>query len=725
MQKALISLFGQVLVTPSTDEPSLRIEAAALNAEAALEGFTFAPDLLDALARMDKSEFLRARNALLTDLRDLSGSLMNHAALYNKFPYDTPEAQAYLAKRLVSAFRNEFGRPHNNFVLLSCGHFICDDLFPDLSQFSACPLCQRQVRELSSSDEVLYEFKSVSAHKLLKLADGAALAGHVRRLIGRPSSLSKDERAFVNAAIKTGHRVEVPSEIFRENLPLAFAASGEDIEAIRHLVKGASDALRLATWMSDADADLSLSVNVKFRISKARRRKLLTLLESMENLGEDILRHREKWKRLAFDIHVGRAEVRRRYPKVAAVFDKIRGEPSSIETFSRRSENLARNGWIVGADGLATHLSKRPGEFVRRVDFMLRSLKDDHHESILMNQLSLVAEDAALPALFALRKHLGARTAKSPLRVFFPKGATNKMKIAEDRRETLSPHAVQRASHIVGSEILKRLSALPKLGSVFVDPSLDEQVVPFNRRGDSSTTIPVTKGQRYPMGDAPVIRLFVHWTGEDVDLSTVVYDENFNVLQNVYYGDLSHNGWNVIHSGDVTWAPEGASEFIDFDPAHIASKGGRYLMGHLISYSGGPFKGFPCFAGFMERDALKSGAKYEPESVALKFDVKSGSTMHMPLIFDVVKREVIFADIASGSRSHANVHGKQTELQIAAKAVVNLPKVKPTLGDVALMHAKARGMIVGNREEADIVFDWQSLLGVDVMSLEAMAAFHA
>ncbi len=722
MQKALISLFGQVLVTPSADEPILRTEAAALNAEAAIEGFTFAPELLDALARMKTSEFLKFRNALLTDLRDLSGSLMNHSALYNKFPYDTPEAQAYLAKRIVSAFRNEVGRPHNNFVLLSCGHFICGDLFPDLNQFSACPLCQRQVRELSSSDDVRYEFKSVSPHRLLKLADSEAVAGHVRRLIARPSSLSKDERAFVNSAIEGGLRAEVPTEVFRENLPLAFAASGEEIDAIRHLVKGAGDVLRLATWMSDVDADLSLSANVKFKISKARRRKLLTLLESMDNLGEDILRHREKWKRLAYDIHVGRKEARRRYPRVAEVFDRIRREPSSIETFSRRSENLARNGWIVGADGLATHLSKRPGEFVRRLDFMLRSLKEEHHEGILLNMLSHVAEGASLPALFALRKHLPARTSRSATRVFTPKGTTNKMKITDDRRETLPVEAVRRAVHAIDSEILKRLSELPALGKVFVDPALHEQVVPFNRRGDSSTTVPVTKGQRYPMGNAPVIRLFVHWTGEDVDLSTVVYDEDFNVLQNVYYGDLSHNGWNVIHSGDVTWAPEGASEFIDFDPAHIERKGGRYLMGHLISYRGGPFKGFPCFAGFMERDALKSGAKYEPESVALKFDVKSGSTMHMPLIFDVVKREVIFADIASGSRNHANVHGKQTELQIAAKAVVNLPKVKPTLGDVALMHAKARGVLAESRADADTVFDWDSLTGVDVMSLEAMAA---
>jgi hypothetical protein len=724
MQKALISLFGQVFVASGNGGRVLEKEAAALNAEAALEGYAFSPELIDTVARLPKAAFVKFRDALLLDLRALSGSLANHAALYNKFPYETPEAWTYLTKRLVSSFRNEIGRPHNNFVLLSCGHFICDDLFPDLSLFSACPLCQRQVRELSASDDVRYEFKSVSPHKLLRLADIDAVVANVRRLIARPSSLSKDERAFVNAAIDAGHRVDVPSEVFRENLPLAFAASGEDVDAIRHLVKGAGDVLRLATWMSDADADLSLSASVKFGISKARRRKLLTLLESMGNLGEDILRHREKWKRLAFDIHVGSAEVRRRYPKVAAVFDKIRAEPSSIETFSRRSENLARIGWIVGADGLATHLSKRPGEFVRRFDFMLRSLKDEHHEGILLNLLPVVSEDAALPALFALRKHLAARTTKTALRVFTPKGAANKMKIVEDRRATLSDHAVLRAAHILDSEILKRLKALPALGKVFVDPALYEQVVPFNRRGDSSTTIPVTKGQRYPMGDAPAIRLFVHWTGEDVDLSTVVYDKDFKVLQNVYYGDLSHNGWNIIHSGDVTDAPEGASEFIDFDPAHIAAKGGRYLMGHLISFRGGPFKGFPCFAGFMERDALRSGAKYEPESVALKFDVKSGSTMHMPLIFDVVKREVIFADIASGQRSAANVFGKQNELQIASKAVIGLPNVKPTLGDVAEMHARARGTLAASREEADLVLDWNALFGVDVMSLDEMAGFN-
>jgi hypothetical protein len=721
MQKALISLFGQVLVASTTDEGKMHTEAAALNAEAALEGFTFAPDLLDAVSRLTEADFHQFRFDLLGVLRDLSGSLMNHSALYNKFPYDTPEAHTHLTKRLVAAFRNEFGRPRNNYVLLSCGHFICNDLFPDLTQFSACPLCQNQVRELSSEDNVQYEFKSVSAHKLLRLATKEVVAGHVRSLISRPSSLSADERAFVNAAAKDGHRVDVPLEVFRENLPLAFAVCGEDIDAIRHLAKGASDALRLATWMSDENADVSLSTNVEFKISKARRRKLLTLLETMPNLGEDVLRHKEKWKRVAFELHVGSAKIRRRYPRVAEVFEALRSDPSTIPSFMRSAEQLARSKNILGANGLARHLKSRPGEFVRRLDYMYRNVGGDL--DALTRELADVINEVALPTLFALRKHLPSRIVRSDARVFTPKGVSNKMKIIDDLREPLPRGAVDQAVLVIDEEIRCRLSDLPPLGKTFVDPSLYEQVVPFNRRGDSTTTVPVTKGQRYPMGDAPVIRLFVHWTGRDVDLSTVVYDENFDVLQNVYYGDLAHNGWNIIHSGDITYAPEGASEFIDFDPEHIASKGGRYLMGHLISFSGGPFKGFPCFAGFMERDALRSGAKYEPESVALKFDVKSGSTMHMPLIFDVVKREVIFADIASGGRSYANVAGKQDELQIAAKAVVDMPKVKPTLGDVAIAHALARGVPVVSREEADTVFDWDTLSSIDVMSIEEMTKF--
>ncbi|NTF17902.1 hypothetical protein G6L37_05765 [Agrobacterium rubi] len=721
MQKALISLLGQVYVAPSGAEATSRIEAAALNAEAALEGYTFSPDLLDAVSSLDTLSFRRFRDHILTDLRALSGSLMNHAALYNRFPYDTPEAQSYLAKRIVSAFRNELGLPHNNHVLLSCGHFICDDLFPDLTEFSACPLCQNQVRELSDSDQVRYDFKSVTPLKLLGLATDETVAAAVTRLIARPSSLSSDEREFANAAIRQGFRATVPSEVFRENLPLAFAAAGEDVDSIRHLVKGAGDVLRLATWMSDADADLSLATSVKFSISKARRRKLLILLDSMKNLEEDILRHREKWKRLAYDIHVGRAEVRRRHPRVAAAFDKLRSDPAELPSFSRTTEHMVRERAAVA---LAKHLSSRPGEFLRRFDYMVRTYRGSDIGADFCDMLTGVVKDAALPALFALRKHLAGRTRKSAFRVFVPKGATNKMKIAEDRRKVVLPETVERATSVIEDEIVRRLRELPPLGKVFVDPALHDQVVPFNRRGDSSTTIPVTKGQRYPMGDAPVIRLFVHWTGEDVDLSTVVYDDQFNVLQNVYYGDLHHNGWNVIHSGDVTYAPEGASEFIDFDPAHIAAKGGRYLMGHLISYRGGPFKGFPCFAGFMERDALRSGAKYEPESVALKFDVKSGTTSHMPLIFDVVKREVIFADIASGGRSHTNVHGRQSDLQIAARAVVELPRVKPTLGDVAHLHAVARGELVTSRAEADCVFDWDSLHGMDVMSIETMSSFN-
>jgi len=717
MNKLLAALFSRVYVAPAEVAKPARRKAEAANAELAAFGYTLSADALDALA----ASGTRGVDAFLKDSRsflpELTGSSANHAALYNRFPYEVPEHRDYLFKRIVGHLRNELGLNGNDFMALSCGHVVDSDLFPDMSAFSACPICQRQVDELGSFDEVRNAYREVTPLKVLRLAPDGLVRELAQGLLCRNSSLSADERRLLSIALDR-FGLDVPDSVYRENLPFAYAAANGDLDKVRPLLSGATDLLRIAVYVGDAEADLSLSEPVRFKVPGRHGRAILSLLDGLPSPASDMMRHRERWLRLGEHLHAGTAQNRRRYPSAAAAFDRLRRDPRSIPTFSRQVEAKLR-AREVDAE-LVAALEGRPGEFMRRVDFMLREADDP---SAVVGGLGVVAKDAKTEALLGLWKYLSTRLEPSGERVFVPKGTSTRVKVVEDLRKPIPPETVERAREVLSSEIEERLSRLPPLGSVYVDEGLRGRIVPFNRRGDSSTNVSVVKGNRFPMGEPPVVRLFAHWTGDiDVDLSLACFDEGFRHLVDVSFQDTTPAGWSMVHSGDVQRAPRGASEFIDFVPDILEEKGVRYVVAHVISYRGDAFESFPCFAGFMERDELKSGAKYEPKSVALKFDLKSRATDHMPLIFDLATREVVFADIAGGKGTYGTVRTSVDRIVKSAKAVLDFPRTKVTLWDVAMFHARARGDLCAVPEAADVVFSPETLDGVDVMDERAIEA---
>lgn len=201
------------------------------------------------------------------------------------------------------------------------------------------------------------------------------------------------------------------------------------------------------------------------------------------------------------------------------------------------------------------------------------------------------------------------------------------------------------------------------------------------------------------------------------------YDKYFDIVDNIYYGNYENSDLGVRHSGDIQNAPSGAAEFIDFSVDKLRQNNVRYVLSHIISYRGEGFNSFPCFAGFMERDDLTSGRKFEPEAVKNKFDLVSPSSELSAHIFDLETNEVIFADLSGSNRVYNNISKSYSSLQVRLEAVLNLVNTKPTLGDVLRMHATARGKIVDTPEEADVVFDLDTLKDIDVMSEEQMKEF--
>lgn len=227
--------------------------------------------------------------------------------------------------------------------------------------------------------------------------------------------------------------------------------------------------------------------------------------------------------------------------------------------------------------------------------------------------------------------------------------------------------------------------------------------------------MPVGKGSRFPLAPATeVVRLFVHWTGEDVDLSLIALDDDLRFIEQISYTNLRGDG--VVHSGDITSAPYGASEFIDVQIPTLRARGIRYLATSVISFSGAPFDTFPCFAGFMERDGLGTGAVFDPATVRMKFALSGDSRSYAPLVLDLAERKVIWVDFATRGGRRQAVFAQSDKFRGLARAALDLPRIKPTAYDVLATYASVRGRIVFQPDQAETVYR------ADAIDPEAVAA---
>lgn len=661
----------------------MRADAATadLNLDLGALGYTAGADLLAAFATLDDERAAEVRARLLDDLREIRGADAPHAPMFTDFPH-TDHARGILArsvalrvKDLIDALEDDVEREGE---LLSCGHWV-DVAAMRRQGYSGCPVCGTHHADLAGDAPERAPLSSVTPLRILGHLSARGLADATSALLARQSSLSADERKLVRAADFS--LVRVPTDPYREIVPILLAHVPDG--AARALVRTATDVLRYAVYLSDPEGDLSLAAPVRFRLTTARRRELLRLLSTIADPREDMLRHRERWLRLASMLRIHDQRSIRIAHGACMALEMLSREPEAIPSFNRDVEEAVRARRIDTA--LIERLSARPGEFARRIDFMLRSANDP---SPVIEALPSVLSSIPTRLLFEIDAHLRYRQ-RGELRVFHPKGQQNKIHVVEDRRQKIDAADMKAVRGLIDDEIQSRLRALPPIGRVRASEALRGIPVPWNRRGDSTVSEAVTKGARVPfVGDTQ--RLFVHWTGMvDVDLSMILWNKGLEKVGQIAFTDL--HGYGCVHSGDVLSAPNGASEYIDFKVSSLLAQGIRYVSSSLISYSGRSFDEFPCFAGFMQRDHAGSGELYEPTSVRHRFDVSIKGNSAMPLMFDLQSREVVFADMSLGGRGGQSVRGTVDKNRAALRAMLDTPVRKPNLMDLVSANVRARG----------------------------------
>jgi len=484
---------------------------------------------------------------------------------------------------------------------------------------------------------------------------------------------------------------------FKENLCMV-ASLGLDVP-----VKTTTDVLRIATYMSNGTTDLilppkmvrsnawtnNLIENVKRKeanfkkFKRAERRYLLSLLESVVDVKEMVLK-RSRWIKLGEILHPG--DYANQYPLSANAFKLLRN--TKVKSWYSDVDAAFSKSFSKGL----TKLSERPGEFVRKLDALIR--KNETKIDEILDIFEKIGHKISTKVLWEIYTHFNKRNNVDNDRSIWIKGARKKTNLPT--LDPLDESIIVKVQSIIIELITKRFAKLDKLGNVYIDTELKKIPVPTNMRTLQESKKVIIRGTRMPLQPTKkVLRPYIHWTaGVDLDISISFIDYN-NQTTFCSYKQLNPHP-SVLHSGDVIPSVKGEwAEYVDIDIENCPFK---YGLVQVHNYGGGSLENVGAVIGFMERDNLQSSKKWKPNTIENSFKVSSeGSTVNL-MIIDFETKEWILIDEDS---SQYPMTGNNDIL----KYIENISKEpKLSVYDVLNMHTTARGILVEDEKNSDTKF---------------------
>ncbi len=660
-------------------------------------GFTFSKSLINKMSNLSKADLGKLSTEVTGILKKMVGAHVKHKPMYPNFPEQVMTADE--AELYLNAILHYLGLPAGENILSPENK---EKRSPLIGNYKL------KVIDLAGKDE----YQTV-----------------INNLVNSSIALSESQKAhvknFYDANKANFHAPDIKNKEISAFLAGLFYADGR-VNELSVLLKTPTDVLRFITALSGGD--ISLAENSKFRKFKRGERKLLLdLLNRMKSLPENMVKYKTKWLRVGEILHPG--DYASKFKRVFTAFRDLR-QDADIETFNSKVEALLLDQQFEKAAKL---LSERPTDLVRRLDHLLRNATKT---APILTLFKKAAPSVPTNVLLNVRSHFQARHKVQDTRIFFPKGSMSKVQVVDMQLNVLDKTLCDKVSTIIEDVLVQRFSSMKKMGKIFIDESLKTINIPFALRSASQSFKTVARGSRVAIpGDKKIVRLFTYWKNGlkagvkdkandtyygdgdriDIDLSAMFLNENFEQAGHVSFTNLRYGyGENNIssHSGDITTAPNGASEFIDINIEKALASGARYVAVNIITYTGQNFADMKeCFAGVMLRDNLKSGEAYEAKSVEHKFDLTSAATAGMPMLFDLKTRELIWLDLVLPKRNAywgRTIEGNGRSISRVVQGVVEMSK--PTLYDLFSMHAQGRGKIVKTREQADKVYDLEYAL---------------
>lgn len=583
-------------------------------------------------------------------------------------------------------------------------------------------------------------------------------------IMAAPTSISDFDKEIIDFFIENiydEYMDTLPEMNFKENMCYVLAKlMRNDLnkrctpDNIGASIKTTTDVLRLYVALSDGD--ISLSKPTKFKNLPIWQYRLFSeLINGMNfrSVYEDMFRYPEMWKRANEKIHPKRFK-EGTYTKVANLLYKGEKPITFMTKFNKAFED--------GDDeALITLLSQRPGVFARYLDYLVRLVcmpGDDVNEAEIyriINAFKKVSTSIDTRLLLQVKNHFIDRLEhvttngytvynEDVERYFINKNGKVFMK-TEDYMWNIPEKYLRLIIGVIDDAIKAQYATRDIIGPVYIDPSVDGLLVPWNQRKASTKSKCVVKGSKWKLKDTTsIIRAFCWWTNTDdgvrvdEDISaTFVNDLSPSAerqCESVYYGNIRNSF--CVHSGDiVNGGPAdgmGACEFIDIDIDKALEAGYRYVFVSIHSFTSNPFNSFNTTAGFMERIDSKmiisgEGSRgntsvynfsiFDPRTVELNFDLNTDANASVPILIDLKERYVYWID------SNLDVSGIincRNSVNLASISIDSLLKRHfTTIRELVELNAVVRGGLTDTPEDAKTIVtatETESIEGKTIIS---------
>ncbi|GHH89079.1 TerD family protein [Streptomyces capitiformicae] len=591
---------------------------AARQFDAALmtAGFKLSAELLERLSGLSEAAVLHTARRTLRTVREMVGDHVRHNSYFIDFPANVPDTEEFWMRCLGKALDDGTAREN---VLTQLAHGVLNLLsLPTYGRY------QHTYEEmLAAQDELI----ASAGDRVTVLHLGRDLDDEITELYlalaGSTTPLGEDDLPDLKVLAGRCALGPQPESIpVRENRAVVNEARlGVGAELLLDTV---TDVLRLACALSGGDVTLREPTRF-LALSRPVRRGLLAGLDAVVAANPaklaDVHAYREPFKRLGERLHPHEYP---RWPHAAEVFAVARGEKEA-RSFDSRVEKLLDEFDITGAAKL---LKSAPGKLFRALDLLLRIAADQAERDAVVAAAVEVAPKVSGRVLLSVREHFHNRDRETEApRVFVNRRGRGW--VMPDHRPAVPAADRDRLIAALDAETRRRL---PAAGRLLIDPDVLDVALPLSGRATAAGLGVLPRGSVSKV-DGDRLRFFVYWKetedGTDYDLSALLLHRDYSTDSWLSYTSLTTVGGR--HSGDVTEAPDGASEFIDLSLDRVRS---TFIVPQVNIFAGEGFDEVEeSFFGFMVRDGEQKGRPFEPRTVRMKSEMRGPGKVALPLVF--------------------------------------------------------------------------------------------
>ncbi|MGW2894879.1 TerD family protein [Streptomyces sp. NPDC001212] len=591
---------------------------AALQFDAALMsvGFKLSAELLERLSGLSEGTVVDTAVRTLGTVREMVGDHVRHNVYFINFPANVPDTFDFWMRCIAEALADDRSRA-GTVEQLSAGVVNLLTL-PSYGNYR-----HPYAEMLAHHDELI----AAAGDRMTVLHLGGAsddeLAALYLALAGSSTPLGED--GLRDLRDLAGHCADgpQPAEIpVRENR--AVVNQARLTAGVGLLLDTVTDVLRLACALAGGDVTLQEPTRLR-ALPRAVRRALLAGLDAVVADAPaklaDVHAHREMWKRLGERLHPHEYP---QWPHAADVFAVARGEKAA-RSLDGRTEELLAMGDVTGAVEL---LKAAPGKLFRSLDRLLRAAGTQDERDAVVAAAEQVAPSVSGPVVLSVRQHLHNRAeATGECRVFVNRAG--RAWVTDDTRPPVPAPERKRLIAALDAELRRRLPAEDHL---LIDPDVLDVALPLSGKATASGLGVLPRGSVSPV-DGELLRFFVYWKQTerttDFDLSALLLNADYATVSWLSYTNLRDAGGE--HSGDITDAPDGASEFINL---RLGAVRGTCIVPQVNIFSGEGFEEVEeSFFGFMLRETEQKGRPFEPRTVRMKSELRGPGRVALPLAF--------------------------------------------------------------------------------------------